>query len=122
MILLGGLLRGGFVTDRLRVRVIARCRSRVFGPRVVGGRDVLSQAHRLGQVGETLERGEELMAPGPGVCDAQPESSLASGEPSGDVEQPVAQRLGLAVLTRAQTVDNETKEMNNDLTLQALTA
>ena len=30
--------------------------------------------------------------------------------------------LGLDVLTRAQTVDNETEEMNNDLTLQALTA
>ena len=50
---------------------------------------------RDGQRDEPAERGRELARPGPGALDAEPAPALSAGEPRCDVQQPIAQRLGL---------------------------
>jgi len=50
-----------------------------------------------GLCGELGERFGELVGPGPGALDTQPAPVLSAGQPGGDMEQPVAQRLGSAV-------------------------
>ncbi len=42
---------------------------------------------------ESLEGGEEFVAPGPGVVDSEVELSTSCGEAGGDVEEPVAKRF-----------------------------
>jgi hypothetical protein len=46
-----------------------------------------------GQGVETRERGCEVVGPGPGLLDADPGPALPAGDVSGDVQEPVAQRL-----------------------------
>ena len=63
--------------------------------RVVGvqGGPAGSDPQRLRKAGKPSERGGEFVPPGPVFGDAEPSLALASGDPGGDVQEPVAQRL-----------------------------
>jgi len=63
--------------------------------RVVGGQGgpAGSAPQRCGRPASRANAGGEFVPPGPVSGDAEPSSALASGDPGGDVQEPVAQRL-----------------------------
>ena len=56
-----------------------------------------SSKQRRTEFGEPVERVGELIGPGPPVVDFDLGSALPAGEAGGDVQQPVAQRLGFGL-------------------------
>ena len=68
------------------------------GPRVVVDKDIDRLcAYRPDECGEAGECGGQVVAPGPVRGDAQPGAALTAGDAGCDVQQPVTQRLGLAL-------------------------
>ena len=74
---------------------------RLRGARRAGGvaggpGPLLGQAGGVGSAFEAAERNREVVGPGPVVLEAQRCGAGVEGEAAGDVQQPVAQSLGLA--------------------------